>query len=200
MSKLYFRYGAMNSGKTTALIQVCHNYEERGMKVLLIKPSIDTKGDRRVVSRIGVSREVDVLVTPDINIYDEIKRRNAESPLSCIICDEAQFFTVPQIDQLFEVAVRQHIPVICYGLRTDFQMKGFPAATRLLEISHTIEELKTICTCGKKAIVNARLVNGEFVLEGDQVAIDGEQHVEYESVCPECYFRLVEEHRAKHRT
>lgn len=197
MAKLYFRYGAMNSGKSTALIQVAHNYEERGMQVLMIKPSIDTKGSASVVSRIGVSRNVDLLVPADMNIYDEIEKIHSMTPLSCVLADEAQFFTPEQADELFRVAVSLGIPVICYGLRTDFQMKGFPGSTRLLELAHSIEELKTICYCGKKAMINARLVNGEYVFEGAQVAIDGEASVEYRSLCPECYFKLKAEHKKK---
>ena len=197
MAKLYFRYGAMNSGKSTALIQVAHNYEERGMSVLLIKPAVDTKGADTVVSRIGASRTVDLLATPDVDLFEAVAAANAEKPISCVLADEAQFFTPQQVDQLFLVAVVQGIPVICYGIRSDFQMKGFPGSTRLLEIAHSIEELKTICTCGKKALINARMVNGEFVFEGAQVAIDGEASVEYRSVCPQCYFRLKAEAEAK---
>ena len=197
MAKLYFRYGAMNSGKSTALIQVAHNYEERGMSVLLIKPAVDTKGADTVVSRIGASRTVDLLATPDVDLFEAVAAANAEKPISCVLADEAQFFTPEQVDQLFLVAVTQGIPVICYGIRSDFQMKGFPGSTRLLEIAHSIEELKTICTCGKKALINARMVNGEFVFEGAQVAIDGEASVEYRSVCPQCYFRLKAEAEAK---
>ena len=197
MAKLYFRYGAMNSGKSTALIQVAHNYEERGMSVLLIKPAVDTKGADTVVSRIGASRTVDLLATPDVDLYNAVQTAHAQTPISCVLADEAQFFTPAQVDQLFLVAVQQGIPVICYGIRSDFQMKGFPGSTRLLEIAHSIEELKTICTCGKKALINARMVNGEFVFEGAQVAIDGEASVEYRSVCPQCYFRLKAEAEAK---
>ena len=194
MAKLYFRYGAMNSGKSTALIQVAHNYEERGMSVVLIKPMIDTTGSDTVVSRIGVSRTVDLLVPTDMDIYEEIEKINSKTPISCVLADEAQFFTPKQAEELFRVAVTLNIPVICYGLRSDFQMKGFPGSTRLLELAHSIEELKTICFCGKKAMINARMVNGEYVFEGAQVAIDGEASVEYRSVCPECYFRLKAEH------
>ncbi|MBR3356078.1 MAG: thymidine kinase [Oscillospiraceae bacterium] len=197
MAKLYFRYGAMNSGKSTALIQVAHNYEERGMHVILIKPSIDTKGSETVVSRIGVSRTVDLLVPPAMDLYSEIEAINKKTPLSCVLADEAQFFTPKQAEELFRVAVSLNVPVICYGLRSDFQMNGFPGSTRLLELAHSIEELKTICFCGKKAMINARLVNGEYVFEGEQVAIDGEASVEYRSVCPECYFRLKAEHDKK---
>ena len=188
MAKLYFRYGAMNSGKSTALIQVAHNYEERGMSVLLIKPAVDTKGADTVVSRIGASRTVDLLATPDVDLFEAVAAANAEKPISCVLADEAQFFTPAQVDQLFLVAVTQGIPVICYGIRSDFQMKGFPGSTRLLELAHNIEEMKTICTCGRKALFNGRKINGEYVFEGAQVAIDLQDNVEYQSMCPQCYF------------
>ena len=196
MAKLYFRYGAMNSGKTTALIQVAHNYEERGMNVLLLKPSADTKGADTVVSRLGVARKVDFLLTPDVDAFELVKRENEKKPVSCVLCDEAQFLTPAQAEQLFMVTVTQKIPVIAYGLRSDFLNRGFPGSTRLMELAHTIEELKTICTCGKKAMVNARLVDGEYVFHGEQVAIDGERNVEYRSLCPECYYRLKAEAEA----
>ena len=194
MSKLYFRYGAMNSGKTTALIQVAHNYEERGMRVLIIKPSVDTKGSDTIVSRIGASRAVDLLVSPDMDLYEILVQEKKKAPLACVLADESQFFTPEQVEQLFRLAVMEDVPVICYGLRSDFQMKGFPGSTRLLELAHSIEELKTICYCGKKAMINARLVNGEYVFEGAQVAIDGEASVEYRSLCPACYFRLRDQY------
>ena len=190
MPKLYFRYGAMNSGKTTALLQVAFNYKERGMRVLLLKPSIDTKGQGEVVSRLGVRRPVDVLVSPDMDVLDIVRRDMAEHGApACVLCDESQFFTPEQVDQLFLVTVDLGIPVICYGLRADFMTRGFPGSTRLLELAHTIEEMKTICTCGRKAICNCRKVNGRFVFEGEQVAIDLENDVQYVSMCPQCYFK-----------
>ena len=165
MAKLYYRYGAMNSGKTTALLQVAFNYNERGMRVLILKASVDTKGGDHIVSRLGVSHKVDVLG------------------------DESQFFTPAQAEQLFLVTVDLNIPVICYGLRADFMNRGFPGSTRLLELAHTIEEMKTICACGRKATCNGRKVNGEFVFEGAQVAIDTVDAVEYQSLCPQCWYR-----------
>ena len=190
MAKLYFRYGAMNCGKSTNLMQVAYNYEERGMKVIIIKPLLDTKGGNKVISRLGIDREVDLLLEKDKNIYDEVQKWNEENgKIDCILVDEAQFFVKHQIDEFFEIAVKMNIPVICYGLRTDFQMRGFEGSERLLLISHSIEELKTICACGKKAILNARKINGRFVFEGEQVAIDRENNIEYESLCGECYFR-----------
>ena len=191
MSKLYFRYGAMNSGKSTNLMQVAYNYEERGMKVLLIKPSTDKKGGDKLVSRLGVERKVDLLINDDQNIYNEVKKWQDEKyKIDCILVDEVQFFKAYQIDQLFEIAVCLDIPVICYGLRTDFKMQGFEGSTRLLLLAHSIEELKTICKCGKKAILNGRKINGKFVFEGEQVAIDNIDNVEYESLCRHCYFKF----------
>lgn len=188
MAKLYFRYGAMNSGKSTAVLQVAHNYEERGMNVLLIKPALDTKGSDRIVSRLGTDRKVDLLATPDINLFLAIKQWSKDvEPIDCVLADEAQFFTIKQVDQLLQVTVDLGMPVICYGIRTDFQTKLFSGSTRLFELAHTLEELKTICRCGKKAVFNGRKLNGEFIFEGSQVAIDGEANIEYESLCASCY-------------
>ena len=194
MSKLYFRYGAMNSGKSTNHMQVAYNYEERGMRVLLIKPSTDKKGGDKLVSRLGVERKVDLLIDDAQNIYDEVNKWQSEKyNIDCILVDEVQFFKANQIDELFKVAVCLDIPVICYGLRTDFKMEGFEGSTRLLLLAHSIEELKTICKCGKKAILNGRKINNKFVFEGQQVAIDNVDNVEYESLCGHCYFKYKNE-------
>ena len=194
MSKLYFRYGAMNSGKSTNLMQVAYNYEERGMRVLLIKPSTDKKGGDKLVSRLGVERKVDLLIDDAQNIYDEVNKWQSEKyNIDCILVDEVQFFKANQIDELFKIAVCLDIPVICYGLRTDFKMEGFDGSTRLLLLAHSIEELKTICKCGKKAILNGRKINNKFVFEGQQVAIDNVDNVEYESLCGHCYFKYKNE-------
>ena len=190
MSKLYFRYGAMNSGKSTHLMQVAHNYEERGMRVILIKPSTDKKGGDKLVSRLGVERKVDILCAKQMDIYEEIKKwQEVKFKIDCILVDEVQFMTKEQVDQLFKIAVVLDIPVICYGLRTDFMMEGFEGSTRLLLLAHSIEEMKTICKCGRKAILNGRKINDEFVFEGEQVAIDNIDNVQYESLCGHCYFK-----------
>lgn len=194
MSKLYFRYGAMNSGKSTNLLQVAHNYEERGMKVLIIKPMTDTKGGDLLVSRLGVARKADYLVNKDHNIFDLVEEwMKKNGALHCVLVDEVQFLKAYQIDQLFMIACQLDVPVICYGLRTDFKMEGFEGSARLLLIAHSIEELKTICKCGKKAMLNGRKINGRFVFEGEQIAIEGEGNVEYESLCPKCYFKHKKE-------
>jgi len=188
MSKLYFRYGAMNCGKTTALLQVAHNYEEQGMTVLLIKPSIDTKGNDTVVSRLGISRKVDVLLQPNDTIIPHLPDRDIQ--VNAIIVDEAQFLTPAQVDELYFISKTLNIPVLTYGLRCDFQMKGFPGSIRLLEIADDLEELKTICSCGKKATQNLRLVNGRPVFTGEQVSIDNQDDVKYCSICGDCYLKL----------
>lgn len=199
MAKLYFRFGAMNSGKSTALLQAAYNYEERGQRVLLAKPRVDTKGDKQIVSRLGVTREADFLVGPDDNLRemfltaaeqaespDADERLHWHLPVSCLLVDEAQFLTAEQVDDLMRIAVLDEVPVMCYGIRTDFKTRAFPGSARLLEIAHTLEELKTICRCGRKALFNGRTVDGKFIFDGDQVAIDG-VNVGYESLCPTCY-------------
>ncbi|CAB4530837.1 MAG: thymidine kinase [Actinobacteria bacterium] len=197
MAKLYFRHGAMNSGKSTALLQVAHNYEERGQAVILAKPNTDSKGEDAIVSRLGVERSVDLLVAPNENLRVEFTllanehRARSNSPVSCLLIDEAQFLTREQVNQALEIAVLDGVPVLAYGIRTDFQTKGFPGSLRLLEIAHTLEELKTICRCGKKAMFNARKLGGDFIFTGNQVAIDGDV-VTYESLCASCYFKECE--------
>lgn len=183
MEKLYFRYGAMGSGKSTALLQVIHNYEEQGFDTLLVKPAIDTKGDNKVVSRIGIERDADILIQPYQTFMEVLPQKKPWA----IIVDEAQFLTVAQVDELYEITKVFDVPAICYGLRCDFAMRGFPGATRLLEIADDIEELKTICKCGTKATQNMRLINGYPVFEGEQIVIDDHTKVEYKSVCGKCY-------------
>ncbi|QEO13679.1 thymidine kinase [Agromyces intestinalis] len=194
MAKLYFRYGAMNSGKSTALLQAAFNYEERGHEVLLAKPSVDTKGDREIVSRLGVTREVDFTIGHDDAVLPLFERQRAEvvertgRDVSCLLVDEAQFLTGDQVDDLLRIALMDDVPVLAYGIRTDFQTVAFAGSRRLLEVAHSLEELKTICRCGRKAIFNGRLIDGRYVFDGDQVAIDG-QDVTYESLCGVCYLQ-----------
>lgn len=195
MAKLYFRYGAMNSGKTALLLQAAHNYEERGMEVLIVKPAIDSKGDDHLVSRIGLKRKVDKLLAPKDDIYKYVKKLKRK--IKCVLVDEAQFLEKEQVDELMHIVVKLNIPVICYGLRSDFKTNGFPGSSRLLELAHTIEEMKTICSCGRKAMFNARKVNEKFVFDGEQVAIDGEHKVTYESLCPNCYYEELDKYNKK---
>lgn len=197
----------MNSGKSTALLQAAYNYEERGQHVLLAKPAIDTKGANQVESRLGMTRQVDILLGPNDNARDVIaaeRERRATAAegalvpddyqVACVLVDEAQFLTPAQIEDLFRIAVLDGIPVIAYGIRSDFRTQAFPGSRRLLEIAHSLEELKTICRCGRKAVFNGRVIGGKFIFDGDQVAIDAataegrsEYFVTYESLCGLCY-------------
>ncbi len=188
MSKLYFRYGAMNCGKSSMLLQVAFNYEEKDRRVVIIKSSIDTKAEARVSSRIGLERSVDVLLSPK----DSLKNYffDWKVNVSCILVDEAQFLTKQQVEELWYVAKILDIPVICYGLRTDFQSNLFEGSSRLFELADEIEELITICKCGKRAKFNARFVDGKFTLEGKSVLIDGSKaNVTYEPMCGLCYLK-----------
>lgn len=190
MSKLYFRYGAMNSGKSTHLMQVAYNYEERGMKVIILKPEVDKKGGNTLVSRLGVNRKVDLMISEEDNVFQVIENYLKENKrIDCILVDEVQFMKSKQIDELFQIAIKLDIPIICYGLRTDFKMDGFEGSARLLLLAHSIEEMKTICACGQKAIFNGRKINGRFVFEGEQIAIDEQDDVRYESLCGDCYYK-----------
>ena len=192
MAKLYFFYGAMNSGKTTRILQCAYNYEEQGMKPIIMKPSIDTKGNEYIVSRIGSKRKVDYLIPNKENIYDTIVEKYTNVDL--IIVDEAQFLSEKQVNQLMDIVIDLNIPVMCYGLRTDFLGNSFPGARRLLDIAHELSEIKTICECGKKAMFNIRLIDGKVQTEGDSVAIDGEGKVSYTVACARC-FRLKTHHK-----
>ena len=186
MAKMYFRFGAMNCGKTTALLQVAHNYEEKGMKVSVIKSAVDKKGDRNLVSRLGIEREVNLLMAPEESILENIDLNN----IVAILVDEVQFMTKDQIKELWLISKLNDIPVVCYGLKTNFKGELFEGSKAVLELADELEELATICKCGRKAKFNARKVNGEFVFEGEEVAIDGID-AEYESVCGLCYISDV---------
>lgn len=194
MAKLYFRYGAMNSGKSTSLLQAAHNYEERGHQVLLAKPAVDTKGDELIVSRLGVSRAVDILFEPNgdpVAVFATARAQvlaGTARDVSALLVDEAQFLPESHVDDLLRIAILENVPVLAYGIRTDFRTAAFPGSRRLLEIAHSLEELKTICRCGRKAIFNGRVIGGRFVFDGDQLAIDGAA-VTYESLCGACYLQ-----------
>jgi len=190
MAKLYFRYGAMNSGKTAHLLMTAHNYEELGMNVLVLKAAIDTKGLDEIVSRVGGKRKVDYLVSDSDDVYELVDKHDKE--IHAVLVDEAQFLTANQVDQLLKITIKKDIPVLCYGLRTDFLTNGFAGSTRLLLVAHSIEELKTICKCKQKATFVVRMNDNEDVFEGNQVAIDGVGDTTYESVCPKCYYERKE--------
>lgn len=190
MSKLHFKYGAMNSGKSDTLIKTAYNYEECGLKVIVIKPAVDTKGDRLIVARGGHERLVDILAYPDTDLRKAVSQlTKTKKRINCILIDEAQFLTPEQVSQLFSIAKLDDISVIAFGLRADFQSKIFPGSQRLFEIADNIEKLPTMCRCGSQAEFNTRKINGQYVFDGDQVAIDGEAAVAYDSLCGPCYIR-----------
>lgn len=186
MAKLYFRYGAMGAGKSTLLMQVAHNYEEKGLKVLVVKPSLDTKGEDRLVSRIGIERKVDILLK-----QNELLNHNYLHNIVCLLVDEVQFMTEKQITDLWYISKEYDIPVICYGLKVNFKGELFEGSKRLLEVADSLEELITICKCGKKARFNARKIGGKYTLIGDNVVIDGTKDIEYEALCGKCYINKV---------
>ena len=192
MAKLYFRYGAMGCGKRMQLLQVAFNYEERGHKVCVIKPRTDTKNGTKILTRIGPERETDFCFDRKTNLLKTI--RKDYSDVQCVLVDESQFLTKEQADQLMLVTIELNIPVIAYGLRLNFRREdgGFEGATRLLQIAHEIEELKTICECGHRATYNARFLNGKLVADGPDVLIDdGTTEIEYRAICPACYEKYL---------
>lgn len=200
MAKLYFKYGAMKSGKTTDIIKTYYNYKEKGMNVLIMKPGDDKKAGSNIQSRSGAELNADYVVLLNIDVYQLITYHLIDNNVDVIIVDEAQFLTPKQVDELSEVVDQFDIPVLCYGLRADAFSNMFPGSQRLFEISDKIEELKAICKCGKKATFNLRLnkINGELipVFEGEQVSIDGID-AEYDSVCRPCYKKLRREYGKK---
>ncbi|WP_314026101.1 thymidine kinase [Olsenella uli] len=188
MAKLYYIHGAMNCGKSTNLLQVAHNYEERGMRVLLMKPSTDTKGDASIMSRLGVTRRVDVLIRPGDRMGDLVAPHLAH--VGCVLIDEAQFLTPRQAEELHELVHTRHIPCMCYGLKIDFRAAGFPGSSRLLELADEIRELRTICQCGRRATMNLRLMNGVATFSGSQVEVDDQGDIRYVSVCGDCFYKI----------
>ena len=197
MAKLHFKYGAMNSGKSDTLIKTAYNYDERGLATLTVKPALDTKGEDWVVARGGARRRVDVLARSGEELREHVHAVADERglrPLHAVLVDESQFLDRAQIDQLFRVAKQDGISVICYGLRTDFRTATFPGALRLFELADNVEKLPTMCRCGSQAEFNCRMVDGRFVFEGDQVAIDEAQAgpVSYVSLCGPCFMQEQE--------
>lgn len=196
MAKLYFRYSTMNAGKSIDLLKVSYNYEESGKNTLCLTSAKDDRyGVGKITSRIGLSKDA-IAVDDDMNIFELVE--NQENDVDCVLVDEAQFLTKKQIFELADIVDKLDVPVICYGLRSDFQMEGFPASVALMTISDTIEELKTICSeCGeKKAIINARYVKNNFlykkdiVEDGDQVMVGGNDS--YMPLCRKCFKYMVD--------
>ena len=192
MAKLYFKYGAMGSSKTAQALITKYNYEENDLQVWLIKPSADTRDGAAILrSRIGLEAQVEV-IPPEVDIYARFLGGKARRS-DVIIVDECQFLTEKQIDQLRNIVNEHNIPVLCFGLRTDFQTRLFPGSRRLMELADCIEEIKTMCDCGAKATVNARINDGYIVTEGAQVVLGGNDS--YIAMCHKCYIRGIREHK-----
>lgn len=180
MAKLYFKYGVMGSSKTAQALITKYNYEKQGKRVLFLKPSLDTRdGEEVVKSRIGLEAKARVLSAEEELSIKEI------SDYDVIICDESQFFTPEQIQRFKDIAVFCHIPVLCYGLLTDFQTYMFPGSKRLVELADSLQEIKTVCSCDAKATVNARIIDGKIVKKGDQIMLGGDET--YEAMCYQCW-------------
>ena len=193
MAKLYFKYGAMGSSKTAQALITKYNYEENDLSVWLLKPSADTRdGETILRSRIGLEAEVEI-IPPETDVL-QLFRDTRLGKCDVIIVDECQFLTQQQIDQLRSIVDEHNIPVMCFGLRTDFQTKLFPGSRRLMEVADTIQEIKTICDCGAKATVNARIDgSGHIVTQGEQVVLGGNDS--YIAMCHKCYVRGIRENR-----
>ena len=189
MAKMHFKYASMNSGKSTDLIRTAYNYEENGYKVLIIKSIIDTKTKDTVSSRLGVEKKIDVLLLYSDNLLEVLKGKL--KGISCILVDEAQFLSIKQVEYLFLISKACNIPVICYGLRTNFKMESFAGSKRLLEIADVLEELTTLCGCGEIARYVGRKVGENFVLEGEEIVIDGTANICYVPLCGKCYLTKV---------
>ncbi|MDD6054237.1 MAG: thymidine kinase [Clostridiales bacterium] len=188
MAKLYFKYGTMGSSKTAQALITKFNYEERGMKTVLIKPSVDTRDGKNVCkSRIGLSAEA-LTVNKSVNLFNLVR----DMKVDVVIVDECQFLTEDQVDQLADVVMEMDVPVLCFGLRADFQTHLFPGSKRLFEIADSITEIKYICECGNKAVVNARLdESGRVVTEGSQVLIGGNDR--YVAMCRKCWLKKIKQ-------
>ncbi|MBR4420750.1 MAG: thymidine kinase [Clostridia bacterium] len=190
MAKLYFRFGAMGCSKSAQALITKFNYEERNMKVMFIKPAIDTRDGVDIVrSRIGLSAKA-IAVPSDMDLYELYKNNHADCQV--VICDECQFLTPEQVDQLDQIVIDYDIPVLCFGLSTDFLTHLFPGSKRLFEIAQSITEIKSVCKCGAKATVNARFDdNGKVVYEGDQIVLGGNGR--YEAMCRKCWLKIKKE-------
>lgn len=189
MASLIYHYAAMNAGKTASLLTAAYSYKERGMSVLLLKPVIDNRdSESEIKSRIGISQEAN-LVTADMNLFEFYKWAESQKDIHCVMVDEAQFLLPEQIDQLAQVVDNYNIPVMCYGLRTDFRGQLFPGSARLLAISDKLVELKGVCHCGRKATMTARVIDGAAVKDGEQVLVGGNES--YVSLCRKHWLELT---------
>lgn len=188
MAKLFFRYGTMSASKSTELLITAHNYEQKGMKVLVMKPNIDTR-DKGIKSRLGIERKCDITFGKNINLFDLFYILEYKDNINCILIDEAQFLTKTQVVDLLHIVIKFNIPVICYGLKIDYMCNGFEGSNALLTLAHDIKELKTVCKCGKKATTHLLKIDNKYIFNGNQTIIGDS---EYESVCYDCYLKEKE--------
>ena len=196
MSKIKMYYAAMNGGKTSALLQASYNYESRGKNVLIIKSEVDTKGGNQIVSRTGMQRKVDIKLGINQSLIEDYGKLIDKAEV--ILVDEAQFLSEEQVNELWYLAEIYDKKVQCYGLKTDFKGNFFPGSKRLFEIANTQEiTTSSICKCGDKAEFNARWKDGDYIYEGEQVLIDGDTDVEYDTLCPKCYLNDVVKYKKK---
>lgn len=189
MAKMHFKYASMNSGKSIDLIRTAHNYEENGYKVLIISPVVGKDSNNKISSRVGLYRNADILLLYSDNILEVLKGKLEDKAV--ILVDEAQFLSSKQVYDLFIISKALDIPVICYGLRTNFKMESFAGSKRLLELAEVLEELSTLCACGQIARFVARKVGDNFVKDGEEVIIKGTENIEYVPMCGKCYLEKV---------
>ena len=190
MANLEYRYGPMNSGKSMAILQMAYNYEENGKKVILVKSVIDTKGGNYLVSRVGPKRKIGIFLNNNESLKDD-KYMGMICDRDIILIDEAQFLSKKQVEDIWFITKNMNIPVICFGLKTNFKSEFFEGSKRLFELADSLVEMTTLCSCGNKAEFNARKVNGKFVRSGKEFVIDGEDKVEYIPLCSKCYLNNV---------
>lgn len=186
MSKLYFKYGCMNSSKSANLLMIKHNYEEQGFRVLLLKPQVDDREGQDIIkSRVGIQSKC-ITLASDCSVYSCYEA----DKIDVVMVDEAQFLSEEQVNELYQISF--HVPVMCFGLLIDFTQHLFPGSKRLVELSQSIQEIKTVCKCGKKATINARFdQNGKVMTKGEQIDIGGNE--KYRALCKECYEKLIKE-------
>ena len=190
MAKMHFKYASMNSGKSIDLIRTAHNYEENGYKTLIISPNVTKNSNGKISSRIGLDRQADIMLLYSDDVLEVLKGKLKD--ISVILVDEAQFLGAKQVEDLFLISKAINIPVICYGLRTNFKMESFSGSKRLLELSEVLEELTTLCKCGQIARFVGRKVGENYVKEGEEVIIKGTDNITYEPLCGKCYLTKVE--------
>jgi len=198
LARLFFKYGAMNCGKSSELLQIAYNYEHEGYKALVLKPAKDTKASKHIVSRFGgeeKKRECDFLITPDMDVYNYINTAYAKTIIDVILIDEAQFLTPTNVKSLMRISGENGIPVMAFGLKVDFKGEPFEGSSWLFAVAQDIQELGTrtlcsSCKSGKRGTMNVRYINGKATFEGSQVVIDDKDNVEYKVVCLSCYMKM----------